>query len=67
MTATVRLDSFDQSALPLVGRARELSLVTRLVDETARGQGSVLLVSGDGGVGKTRLIMEATRKAREAK
>ncbi|MEO7522312.1 MAG: AAA family ATPase [Gemmatimonas sp.] len=65
--ANKRLDPFDQSLLPLVGRTRELSLVSQMVDEASRGRGGVLLVSGDGGVGKTRLIMEATRKARDAK
>jgi DNA-binding NarL/FixJ family response regulator len=61
-------DPFDPSfSLPLVGRTREQAVVARLLEETARGHGGVLLVSGDGGIGKTRLITEATRPARDSK
>lgn len=53
-------------AMPLVGRARELAMLARMVDETARGLGGVLLLSGNGGVGKTRLLTEAAKPARDA-
>ncbi|HEY1640278.1 MAG TPA: AAA family ATPase [Streptosporangiaceae bacterium] len=43
---------------PLVGRADELDRLTGLLTETEGGQPVVVLVSGDAGVGKTRLITE---------
>ena len=68
MSGGARLDPFDLSlSLPLVGRTRELILIARLIDDTSHGRGGVLLVSGDGGIGKTRLIIDATRPARDAK
>ena len=43
---------------PLVGRADELDRLTGLLTETEGGQPVVVLVSGDAGVGKTRLVTE---------
>jgi DNA-binding CsgD family transcriptional regulator len=40
---------------PLVGRREELARLTAAVDEAAQGKGRVVFVSGEGGVGKTRL------------
>ncbi len=49
---------------PVEGRARELSdLVARLTAIPA-GQGGVLAVRGDPGIGKTTLLMEAVRRLR---
>jgi len=45
---------------PLVGRADELSRLLACLDEAASGQAVVALVSGDAGVGKTRLVGELT-------
>ncbi len=45
-----------QLARPLVGRARELALMSQLLDQACNGQRRVLLLSGDPGVGKTALI-----------
>lgn len=50
----------------IVGRARELDLLRRLRTETELGKGAVLLVSGDSGVGKTRLLAELAGPARDA-
>ena len=44
-----------QLALPLVGRARELGLLTAALDEAAAGKGRTVILAGEGGVGKTRL------------
>lgn len=49
---------------PLIGRDRELSLLDQLRRETARAAGTTLLISGDGGVGKTRLAEELAAAAR---
>jgi DNA-binding NarL/FixJ family response regulator len=48
----------------LVGRDAELERLSALVDRARGGNGGVLLVSGDAGVGKTRLLVELA--AREA-
>jgi DNA-binding SARP family transcriptional activator len=44
--------------LPLVGRDKEWSLLTRLLQEAMGGRGRVVLVSGEPGIGKTRLLEE---------
>ncbi|MBV9419874.1 MAG: AAA family ATPase [Alphaproteobacteria bacterium] len=49
---------------PFVGRARELERVERALTSTTAGEGSVLLFSGEGGIGKTRMTLEAERLAR---
>ena len=46
------------AAGPLVGRAAELDRMRKLLGEVEAGQPVVMLVSGDAGVGKTRLISE---------
>ncbi len=48
---------------PLVGRAAELARMRELLAEASSGQSVVLLISGDAGVGKTRLITELSRLA----
>ncbi|HEV8339947.1 MAG TPA: protein kinase [bacterium] len=49
---------------PLVGRDAELTLLKGLIDRTITGQGGVVLLAGPLGVGKTRLIEEASTYAR---
>ncbi len=46
----------------LVGRERELETVQRTLDELISGTGGVLLVSGEAGLGKTRLLAELRRR-----
>lgn len=50
--------------LPFTGRERELTRLAQLRTAAQRGEGQVVLLSGDGGVGKTRLLHEAARTAR---
>ena len=45
-----------RSREPLVGRNRELAVVGRALDVTARGRGTSLVILGDAGMGKTRLV-----------
>jgi DNA-binding CsgD family transcriptional regulator len=47
----------------IVGRDDLLELVDHLVDEAAQGRGHALFLSGQAGLGKTRLIRATARKA----
>src|SRR6201985_3964981 len=47
----------------LVARARERPRMVTQLDDAASRQAVVALVSGDAGVGKTRLVTEVTRRA----
>jgi class 3 adenylate cyclase/predicted ATPase len=43
---------------PLIGRQAELGLLQKQYSKAKRGKGQVVLVSGEPGIGKSRLIME---------
>jgi hypothetical protein len=47
---------------PLVGRNPELETLRRALDELLSGKGGVLLLTGEPGLGKTRLIRELRRR-----
>jgi predicted ATPase len=49
---------------PLVGRERELTTLAGLLDLARSGQNGVVLVVGEPGIGKTRLLLELARRAR---
>ena len=49
----------------VVGRAAELATARGLVDAVADGRGAALLVAGEAGIGKTRLLDEVAGRARE--
>ena len=49
------------SLLPFVGRRRELAALQAAWARAARGAGTVLLLGGEAGVGKTRLTAELAR------
>ena len=57
-----------QGALPertaIVGRETEQAELLRLLDQAIRGRGAVVLLSGEPGVGKTRLAEEQMAEAR---
>jgi tetratricopeptide (TPR) repeat protein/predicted regulator of Ras-like GTPase activity (Roadblock/LC7/MglB family) len=42
----------------MIGRERELEELKRHLDRAAEGQGSTVLISGEAGIGKTRLVQE---------
>lgn len=48
---------------PLVGRAEELALLQQLLRQADGGAGQATLVSGEAGIGKSRLISELRRHA----
>jgi DNA-binding SARP family transcriptional activator len=51
-------------AVPFVGRDRERSLLVRHLDDAIDGEGSIVLLEGEAGVGKTRLMAEIAEDAR---
>lgn len=50
----------------LIGRADELMWFDRALERAAKGTPSTVLLGGDAGIGKTRLVDEWGRRAREA-
>jgi DNA-binding CsgD family transcriptional regulator/tetratricopeptide (TPR) repeat protein len=51
------------SAAPLVGRAEELSVLDRALDDVARGRWTAVELVGEPGIGKTRLLEELKARA----
>jgi DNA-binding SARP family transcriptional activator len=55
----------DAIQAPLVGRDQELTQLTAALDELVSGRGRIVLVSGEPGIGKTRLLAELRSLAGE--
>lgn len=53
------------SSVPLLGRSTELRDLRAAVERSAAGEPSVVLLAGDAGVGKTRLLSELVDGARD--
>ncbi|HEY5843600.1 MAG TPA: ATP-binding protein, partial [Mycobacterium sp.] len=49
--------------LPLIARASELAAICALIDGVKLGRGGAILITGEAGIGKTRLLVEAQREA----
>ena len=49
---------------PLLGREGEVDLLERSVRRSAEGRGAVWVVSGEAGIGKTRLVQEVAARTR---
>jgi len=60
----LRLADSDQHATPFVARERELALLDDLLRQVEQGRGQGLLVAGDPGIGKSRLLREFRRRTR---
>ena len=54
------------SEKPLVGRGAELARLSAAVERARAGSPAAVLLSGDAGVGKTRLLSELCRQARQS-
>ena len=48
---------------PFVGREDEIASLTSLLDDVESGQGRMALLSGEPGIGKTRIVEELERIA----
>lgn len=51
------------SFTPFVGRKKELTELRGYLDDAAAGHGNVILISGEAGIGKTRLVKELENDA----
>ncbi len=52
-------------ATPMVGREAELATCLQAVDRVRAGEGGLLLITGEAGIGKTRLVEELRLRAAE--
>ncbi len=59
-----RLQARRAAAPPLIGRAEELTELTRRLDSALAGECQLVLLGGDAGIGKSRLLMELELRAR---
>jgi DNA-binding CsgD family transcriptional regulator len=50
---------------PFVGRQRELASLANRLDTARRGEAGVVLISGEPGIGKSRLLQEAAEQAEQ--
>ncbi len=62
--STSRLEP--QYQLPMVGRAEELALIQGKIDAARSGEGQIVAITAEAGMGKSRLAAEAIRAARES-
>jgi class 3 adenylate cyclase/tetratricopeptide (TPR) repeat protein len=58
------LSKADKGVPPFVGRTQELALLERWLKDAVAGHPRVVLVQGDAGIGKTRLLQEVMSIAR---
>ncbi|HEY2443898.1 MAG TPA: AAA family ATPase [Streptosporangiaceae bacterium] len=65
MGSEPHIDAPSGSAEPLVGRQAECAVLDRMLTRLAGGSAQVLEVTGDPGIGKTRLLAELARRARD--
>src|SRR5437763_8527164 len=58
-------DAGERGAAAFIDRTRELAALTDGLDAALEGQGRLLLVAGEPGIGKSRLLDELARRAGE--
>lgn len=59
-----RTTSFPGSAPPIIGRVEECNTIEHYLDELSDGRGGGLVISGEAGIGKTRLVRELILRVR---
>ena len=57
-SSEARFDLHEGQLTPLVGREEELSLVLRRWEQAKDGEGQVVMLSGESGIGKSRMLQE---------
>jgi len=55
----------DQLNLPFLGREPELAVLQACLEQAIAGQGGLLLIAGEAGIGKTRLVTEFISRSQE--
>ena len=60
--AVSRFEALRSGETPLVGREEEVELLIRRWQQATSGEGRVVLVSGEPGIGKSRLTAEVSRR-----
>lgn len=60
----VRLQEVNYT-LPMVGREAELAAIEARLKQAARGEGQIVGITGEAGIGKSRLLAEVVRLANE--
>lgn len=63
LTAARRAARASSAVDPLLGRGREIAVIERALADASRGEPRLVLVSGEAGIGKTRLLDEVARMA----
>ena len=63
MTADIGLPVDRSSTRPLIGRERQLGQIVACLDRAAEGRGSLVMVVGPPGIGKSRLVDEVASVA----
>src|SRR3954464_7943948 len=58
-----KMDDVPWTSTPLVGRSTELAALLSAVDEAKTRRAGAILLSGDAGVGKTRMLDEGASAA----
>jgi class 3 adenylate cyclase len=61
-TAESRFEALHADATPLVGRDEEVDLLMRRWEQAKRGEGCVVLVSGEPGIGKSRIAQSVLER-----
>ena len=54
-----------QYAFPMIGRQKELQEIDQALMTVNRGHGQIITITGEAGVGKSRLVAEVVRSSRE--
>ncbi len=55
-SAAAPLSALGELETPIIGRSRERAVLLARIDELLNGQGGLLLIEGDPGIGKSRLV-----------
>ncbi len=61
-----RSEAIADPVAPFVGREREIGALLRGLEQARAGSGSLFLISGEPGIGKSRLTEEFARRSRDA-